>query len=519
MAGASKGQEFPLRLTIKAVDEATAKLRAINASIAKTTAPVRKLNNSLRALSAEAGLPKLMKGFGGVASAVKGVGQEVFALGRTLAGFVGAGLFGAFGVFKLAQGAVEAGDKIGELSKRVGMTADAYRQLAFAAGQNDIEQEQFAAGMDQLNRRLGELRQGVGPLKALPAAFRAQLLGAKDTEAAFGLMTDAVAKFKTTGEKAAFGALIFGKAAGPQMAQLLAEGRSEIVRLKMEAAALLGPQEEFVEQSGKMDNELKRLETAFSGLQATLGAELLPAFTELAREVTRFVSGNRGNLGKWAREAGGELLKWVKGGGLQRTVDGVRDLATNIGKLVEHLGGLKTIAAGAGVIALAPLLGSVISLASAIIGLNTALGATGLTLAGVLGPAAAVAVAIGAIGAAAYQAWKHWDDLKLAASDFGRAISDAWGGDDRELRRMTGFDDGRERAAAGQLTEYERVNGLHGSKPWLGAANVAPKPTSHEAHVTLDINGAPKGTRVTKDPNSKVPVTTNVGVNLHGGSR
>ena len=73
--------EYPLSLVIKAVDQVTAPLREINKQIASATAPVRKLNNAFRALSEEAGVPRLMKAVKGVGSAVASVGRKATALG------------------------------------------------------------------------------------------------------------------------------------------------------------------------------------------------------------------------------------------------------------------------------------------------------------------------------------------------------------------------------------------------------------------------------------------------------
>ena len=72
-------KQFPLSLIIRAVDKATAPLRAINERIQKFTAPVRKLNNSFRALAAEAGFPRLAKSVKGVGSSLRNVGREIGA--------------------------------------------------------------------------------------------------------------------------------------------------------------------------------------------------------------------------------------------------------------------------------------------------------------------------------------------------------------------------------------------------------------------------------------------------------
>src|SRR3990172_1066737 len=151
--------EYPLSLIIKAVDKATAPLRAINARMKQFTAPVRKLNNSFRALSEEAGIPRLPKAFGRVGGSLRKVGGETMALGLKITAMAAGA---AYGLYHIVRGAVDAGDKLGEMAQRVGLSVDAYAQLQFAAAQADVEQEQFNSSMDQFNKRLGEMKGGGG---------------------------------------------------------------------------------------------------------------------------------------------------------------------------------------------------------------------------------------------------------------------------------------------------------------------------------------------------------------------
>jgi len=172
--------EYPLSLIIKAVDKATAPLRAINARMKQFTAPVRKLNNSFRALSEEAGIPRLAKAFGRVGGSLRKVGSETMALGLKITAMAAGA---AYGLYHIVRGAVDAGDKLGEMAQRVGLSVDAYAQLQFAAAQADVEQEQFTSSMDQFNKRLGEMKAGGGAMleflqKVSPVLAR-QMKGAK----------------------------------------------------------------------------------------------------------------------------------------------------------------------------------------------------------------------------------------------------------------------------------------------------------------------------------------------------
>lgn len=544
-------KEYPLSLVIRAVDKATAPLREINRKLAEATAPVRRLNNSLKALSAEAGFPKLTKSIGGAWTALRGVASEAFALG---AKFAALGAAAAFGLYRIVRGAVDAGDKLGEMSTRVGLSVDAYAQLQHSAAQADVEQESFNSALDQFNRRLGEAKAGGGALlgfldKVAPALGQ-QVKAAASTEDALGLMFDAFERLKDPAKVAALSSAAFGKS-GLQMGVWAQQGRKGIAAGRAEFAALNPSMAEFVENAGKLDNAMRRTEVAFKGSVNTVVSAFTPALLALAQAITDVIGKNREGLVAWAERTSAAVKKWVDEDGVGKLVAQVKALGEWIDNLVDKLGGLKgvllivaAVMSGSLVMSIFSAIGALWNLGAAVaplvarafMALVPAVASAGsalftmimginvtpiLALAGSIGTAAAAVgsfmlaaapfiAAVVAVGAAGYAVYKNWEPLKELFSDIGQlwgAIKETFGNPLESLKY------------AGRW--WGKELGLSGpSGQPLGAAAAAPGAPGKggDARVTVDFSNVPKGARVLADPRGTAPLDLSVGYAMQGAN-
>ncbi|ACG73242.1 hypothetical protein AnaeK_2014 [Anaeromyxobacter sp. K] len=501
-------KEYPLSLVIKAVDRATAPLRAINARMQKITAPVRRLNNGLRALSDEAGLPRLVKGFGGVGRAVGSVGREAAALAAKLGALTGGA---AFALYRITKGAADAGDELATMAQRVGLSVDAYAQLQFAAAQADVEQEAFAGAMDRFNKGLGEAKAGGGSMLAflqkVSPRLAEQVKGAKSTEAALALMTDAFERVKDPARRAALASAAFGKS-GLQMGQFLGQGSAAIDEQRRRFAELAGSQEAFARGAGDLDNAMRETETSFLGLRSAAAGALFPALTELARALTNLLAGNRGRIAAWAREAGAALSSWLAGGGLERLVETMRRWADTLGRLVDMMGGLKGVLVAVGVYMGADFLSTIAStvawfakLGGAVLPIVIRAGGLlipvlGKMLAFLLGinlanPLVWIAALGAALAAAAYVIWKNWEPISAFFVDLWERV----------------------KTIAGAVGRFFGI-GVGAAGPTLGAAAAAPAPAGSQmgsAHVQVDFANLPQGARVNADPRGTADLDLSMG--------
>jgi hypothetical protein len=522
--------ESKLTLTIRAVDKATAQLRAVNARIQEITAPARKLSNSFAALSGEAKLDKVAEGFRGVGRAMGNVKDEAFALGTKL---LAIGAAAAFGLFGIVRSTVDAGDKLSEMSTRVGLTADAYSKLQFAAAQADIEQEDFNSGMDQFSKRLGEVKAGTGPLLAflekVSPKLAEQVKHSKGVGDAVNIMSRAFEKVVDPQKRAALSAAAFGKS-GLQWGTFLGQGPKALAALGDKFTELAGSQEDFAQKSSDLDNVMRESEVAFLGARNAMAVQLYPAITQVSQGVTKFLVAHREGLTKWAEKTGAAISAWVEGGGLERLGASLISIADSVGKVVDTLGGFQNASLVALGIMSGPLISSVVKLGGALWNLGSAvlplllrgwallgpaLGAAGDALAGlliagapVLVPLIAMLAGLGAAGKAIYD---NWEPLKETFEGVVQALKEI---------ASSGFMGGWGKLGSAITGSYDAApafKGLPASSmrfaPLGADGAAAPGAASHTA-VTVKFDGLPPGARVTQESKGPVLPTIDLGYSM-----
>lgn len=527
-------KQYPLSLVIRAVNRAAGPLRAINAQINRVTGPVRALGASLTTLSNEAGLPKLVDGFKGVGTAAGRVGNEAFRLGARIAAI---GAIASAALFSIVHGALEAGDELGEMSERTGTSVDFFASFRHAAAQADVSAEDFNSAMDKFNKNLGDMRAGGGPLLALlkkvGPGLAAQVKGAKSTEEALSFMTDAFDRIEDPQRRAALAAAAFGKS-GLQMGQFLGQGSAAIQKQMVEYMRIMGPQDEFAKSAGALDNALRPLGVAFLSLRNVLASQLFPALTSLAKIATELYVAHREDIRKWANEVGRALNAWLAGGGLRRIIEDARALIDTVVNLVDKIGGWKNAALALAAIVSGPLLAAVASMTVAVIELGVALLTT---------PVGWVIAGIAALAAAVYLVYKYWGpfndwmNTKVwgplgegvmtafgAVKDF---VAQTWDGIVSVIQiawekikpivdlimeavQLSPFGmavEAGKTLGAKLLGETERTS--------LGAQQTASQlATRSQAHVTVDFNNAPRGTRVATKGDGGAQVDTSLGMTM-----
>jgi hypothetical protein len=412
--------EFPLALVIKAVDKASAPLAKLGEKIEHLTGPARQLSDRFEKFSKIPGVKMIGERFAAVGSAVGNVGHEVGALALKL---LALGTAAGVGLYHVVKGAVEAGDKLNEMAQRVGLNVDTFAALRFAAEQSDVEQEAFNAALDQFNKRLGEAKAGTGGLleflKRISPVLANQVKHAKSTESALSMVIDALAKVPDPAKRAAIAAAAFGKS-GLQMGQFLGQGSEAIQKLMTQYMRLVGSQEAFAKNSNDLDNAMRETEMAFTGLRNAAFAELFPVFKDLAEMLRDFLAEHREGIAQWARGTAKAIGDWVKGGGIQRITDGFRKFFAVVDPIVQKLGGWPVLIGGIATAILAgPLLGSLASLAAAVVSLGLAIGFT---------PIGWFLLGLAAIGGAAYLLINNWSGITGFFEDLFAGLKRHFGG-------------------------------------------------------------------------------------------
>lgn len=535
--------DFPVSVTLKAVDKATAPIRALTVRMHQLTAPIKaiserfgKFGTALSGLSSASGLTSIATGVVGFGKAMRGIGsaaQDVAGRFLALGAVAGAVIWG------IVKSAVDSGDKLGEMADRVGLTVDAYASLQHAAAQADVEQESFNTAMDKFNKNLGEMTVGKGGeflafLNKVSPTLAKQMKAAKGTEAALSLMVDAFARIDDPAKSAALSAAAFGKS-GLQMGRFLHQGSAAIQQQQRRYMELMGSQEAFARGAGELDNQLRETELAFTGLRNVAAGALFPAFTQLGKALTDFMVKNRDGLQRWATNTATAIQKWIDGGGLERLAASVTLFAERASWLFDKIGGLTGALAGLAVVISAPLISAIVSAIPAIYSLGVALLTT---------PVGWFLLAVAAIAGSAWLIYENWGEI---SAFFQKTLGDFEDLGNGFLNFQTGlltldFDrmfSGWTRGIEGFKAALLDVIKISQYLPGIGMLNMAlvqsgvaesvlgnstknepivaplqnPRGGS-DARVSVDFANLPRGARVTTDPASTAEVDLSLGYTL-----
>lgn len=576
----AKGKDFPLSITLRAVDKATPELKRFNDRLEKSLAPFKSLGKEFGRLRDNLGLPQ-------IASGLKGIGAEIKSIAKGLGVIGTAGAAAVYGFKKLS----DEFDNLGDKAEAIGIGVDALAQLRYAAGQSGGEMDSLDSSLASFNTKLGQAKAGTGRfasfLKKVSPEFLKQIKGAKGSEEALDLLADAMAKLEDPTKKAALAA-----AAGfdEGLIPLLSRGSAGIRELRGEFFKAAGSQEAAAEAAGGVDKQWRLMGASLQGVKAGIVSGVGPAFADLVRQAGAFLGEHREQIAAWARDFGEKLPGRIRQ--LIEVLRGVRDalapVVSAIARMVEMVGGAENavkLLIGAFIAFKALKIGGhLFEIAGGLAKIAMAARGAGGALAGMGGGGAgAAAAAAGGRGIVGRVAGK----LPLLASVYAGAEGvaslvdrDQTVGMDAALRgqglradldrfrksgserhrqilaqglRTSGFVDpktGRfrdtlaNRAAlnggslgSGGLDTALALQGQEGTiselntalaggasrqvfgafrdllQPVLGAANVGGKQRS-EAHVKIDLRGAPPGTRVTVDPASTADTLVNTGYQM-----
>lgn len=140
------------KITIAAVDKATATVRRVNQSMARLTSPVRDLKQSLGGLGRELGLNKVSQSLGSVAKSARGAVSGVTALVPALGAITGAATIA--GIAALANNWGKLGAEIDRTSSILGVSTKELQQYQAAAKLAGLSAEDMNGSLKSLGDTL-----------------------------------------------------------------------------------------------------------------------------------------------------------------------------------------------------------------------------------------------------------------------------------------------------------------------------------------------------------------------------
>lgn len=194
----------------------------------------------------------------------------------------------------VAKSTANFGEEALKGSQKTGLTVETFTALSYAAKLADIDQQQLIVGLKSLSQNMVEAARQTGDGEAV---FRR--LGVSATDAAGQLrptekvLLDLADVFEQSADgagKTEVAVKLFGKA-GIDLIPFLNQGKAGITALTAEAVRLgVTLSKEDAEAADKLNNEIKRMDSAMRGLTLVVGKELLPVFTELMNGMTSLTS-------------------------------------------------------------------------------------------------------------------------------------------------------------------------------------------------------------------------------------
>ena len=215
----------------------------------------------------------------------------------------------------MAKEAIDAGDQLGKMSQKVGLSVEKLSALQYSASLADVSTQQLETGLVKLSRTLGQSgTQGERQREILAALG----ITSSDTGEVVLQVADRFSKMEDSAVKTAAAVELFGRA-GAQLIPLLNAGadglraqEDELRRL----GALMGT--DVAKDSEELNDNLTRLNTAFTGVKLKILGDALPALVRMTEGFVRWLS----------------------------TGDRVLDIANRIGIAFEAMGIAIKVAAG-----------------------------------------------------------------------------------------------------------------------------------------------------------------------------
>lgn len=348
-----------VRFILSAVDNATVPLRRVTAQLNRMSEPANLLRKRFSNLFDATQFSK-------IGGALSGVGRQM----RTL-GLYATGAAGAFGYF--VKSSIDQADQIGDTADKLGLTAQQFQALSFAAEQAGAKSGTIFAALPIFLKNMGKLGKKGSPIELLEKA-------AED-----------LSKIKDPAKLAYAGTQLFGKGF-KEIRPLLLRGREGIEALFEEfQRAGGGISDSAVEMSDGADKAFRRLGVSLGALRSIIVEAFAPAATAAADAIGAWI----GELRKIDPKAIEDFAKRATESTLG-FVDFVRTSAIpTIASVVDGLGGWQNAAIAAAVAINGSLIASIINL--------------GVVLATT--PAGQFLLALTAVGALGYAAYKSFSDL------------------------------------------------------------------------------------------------------------
>lgn len=311
------------KITISAVDRATAVAQKVNASIAKITRPITDVHASVAAFSKETGIDKLGRGLEKAGNVASDTARRIGSIAPPLAALTGLGTIA--GIAAIAHGWGRTAVEVSNTASVIGISTDRlqkYRGAARLAGLSDAD---MTSGLKAVGSAFEDAAAGrdtfvAGVLASKNIGVNRMADGSVDTARALHDVANAASRITNAQARQKF-LDIFGVG---QLAPLLSKGGAaidEYVTRYEKLNAVMTPAQ--IAQGQRYNEAMVALDASVTKLKNSVGASLAPAFARVAEQLIPIANQYGPKIANWI-----DSVNWDKA-------------ASDVGKVAIALGGLK----------------------------------------------------------------------------------------------------------------------------------------------------------------------------------
>lgn len=338
----------------------------------------------------------LENGLKAATDGVKGAMDSIKAHARTVGvafGVIGGAITAAIGV--AAHSIMDYSGTILDASQKTGIATDALQKLKFGAEQSGLNFEGLQDAIIRMNNALGEAaRTGKGPMVDALAAvgLTIQSFQGLTPDQQFIKLAEALSHVPDPALKTSLAMDIFGKS-GAQLIPLLDGGAAGIEELGRQAEVLgIVLDGGVIESAEALGDQWDAMKLQLQGIALQIGAALIPVLQQMLPVIQQVLAG---------------VLGWIQAN---------PELTGTITMIVGAIGTI--------LVALSPLLIALPGLIAAFSAIGPVVAAVGAGLVALTGPIGLVVLALGAIVAAGWYVYNHWEEFKAGAEIIWGGIVD-----------------------------------------------------------------------------------------------
>lgn len=301
-------------------------------------------------------------------------------------------------IFGLANSTATLGDDVAKTADAIGMGITELQELRYAAERSGVATGTLDGSMQRFVRRIGQAAQGSGAAKKAyeELGLSAQELARMSPARALGIVADRLNQVENHADRTAYANAMLGNS-GAALLNMLKDGSEGLTDYARQAQLTGGMlSEEATRGAEDFKDALLDAQLGMNGMRHTIGAELMPAVTQLMRELSGWMQENSHRVRAFAREFGERLKAAVPviidlASGAARLAGTLADIVT---RAADMVGGFDNLAMVVGGLFASKLILSVVMFGISLVKAGAALASLAATLPGLVG-------GIKALGAAA----------------------------------------------------------------------------------------------------------------------